>query len=215
MRSSSVATSTACTSRAADARRNTCSIIGRPAMLARIFPGRRVEWNLAGMTARTDDSVSVNGRRSTELGCTTNHTTVKLLRWLSRAIEHEHADRASDSSSSPRSRRGCWVVATTQDVGRTRSRRSLRAQPAGVRASTVQFTHQLRERLKRRSRRNAAAIRSCTARAILRRRCAPRGAGRGRSRGAAARAAGPDLQVVRHRRQPAGRRQGADRDRDR
>ena len=75
MRSSSVATITACTLDAAEARRYTCSIIGRPAMSARIFPGRRVAWNLAGMTARTDDSVSVNGRRSTELGCTSNHTT--------------------------------------------------------------------------------------------------------------------------------------------
>src|SRR5688572_6409342 len=82
MRSSSVATSTACTRRDRDARRYTCSIIGRPAILARIFPGRRVDWNLAGMTARTDDSVSVKGRRSTELGCTTNHTTVKLLELL-------------------------------------------------------------------------------------------------------------------------------------
>ena len=44
-------------------------------MSARIFPGRRVEWNLAGMMARTDDSVSVFRRRSTELGCTSNHTT--------------------------------------------------------------------------------------------------------------------------------------------
>ena len=32
------------------------------------FPGRRVDWNRAGMMARTDDSVSVNGRRVTELG---------------------------------------------------------------------------------------------------------------------------------------------------
>ena len=37
--------------------------------------GLPVAWNLAGMTTRTDDSVSVNGRRWTELGCTTNNTT--------------------------------------------------------------------------------------------------------------------------------------------
>ncbi len=43
MRSSSVATITACTRDAAAARRYTCSIIGWPAMSARIFPGRRVE----------------------------------------------------------------------------------------------------------------------------------------------------------------------------
>ena len=43
MRSSSVATMTASTLRAAAARRYTCSIIGRPAMSASALPGKRVD----------------------------------------------------------------------------------------------------------------------------------------------------------------------------
>ena len=81
MRASSVATTTPSIERASEARRYTCSIIGRPLMSRRAFPGSRVDWYRAGIIARTEDSVSVNGKRVTGTAGTANHSTIRISRY--------------------------------------------------------------------------------------------------------------------------------------
>ena len=57
------------------ARRYTCSIIGRPAMSASAFPGRRVDWYLAGMTATAESKPLEKEGPVFSTGGTTNLTT--------------------------------------------------------------------------------------------------------------------------------------------
>src|SRR3954462_3174229 len=60
----------------ADARRYTCSIIGRPSISASGLPGKRVEANRAGMTATTSSAGVESTAGPVDAGCTTNSNTV-------------------------------------------------------------------------------------------------------------------------------------------
>src|SRR2546427_3113877 len=75
MRRSSVATMTCETTGDADARRYTCSIIGRPSMSARALPGSRVDAYLAGMTATMLSGGTESTFEPVDAGCTTNNST--------------------------------------------------------------------------------------------------------------------------------------------
>src|SRR5204862_7977627 len=74
-RKSSVATMTCVTTGDADARRNTCSIIGRPSRSASGLPGSLVDAYRAGMTATTASGGTVSTFDAVDPGCTTNHNT--------------------------------------------------------------------------------------------------------------------------------------------
>jgi hypothetical protein len=75
IRRSSVATMTSDRPRAADTRRYTCSIIGRPSRSARALPGSRVEAYRAGMTATTVRGGTESTLEPVDAGCTTNNNT--------------------------------------------------------------------------------------------------------------------------------------------
>src|SRR3990170_4217455 len=75
MRSSSVATMTDDTERAADVRRYTCSIIGLPPISASALPGSLVDAKRAGMMAITAAEAAPREEPGLETGCTTNLTT--------------------------------------------------------------------------------------------------------------------------------------------
>ena len=61
--------------RAADARRYTCSIIGRPPISTRALPGRRDDWYLAGMTAIAETKALIGAGPELETGGTNNLNT--------------------------------------------------------------------------------------------------------------------------------------------
>src|SRR5262249_39346264 len=79
-RKSSVATRTCETIGEANARRYTCSIIGRPSISASTFPGSLVEPNLAGMTATTCRGNVLSTAAPVDAACTTDNNTTEMWR---------------------------------------------------------------------------------------------------------------------------------------